>query len=207
MFWYVLFFREVNNFTNYISGKITPRIKFSDGMSIPVIGLGTYNIREQEEMDRVISDAIDVGYRHIDTAYEYNNEKLIGNTLEKLFKDNKIKRSDIFVTSKVWNTFHRKNKVIEGLKSSLHDLKLEYLDLGLIHWPMAYKEGKENHPKHTNGSSMDLDISVVETWRGMEDAYRMGLVKSIGVSNFNSEQLNRVMKQAFMKPVVNQVCP
>ena len=170
-----------------------------------MIGLGTYNIREQDVMDRVIEDAIDVGYRHIDTAFEYNNEKLIGNSLKKLYAQNKVKRSDIFVTSKVWNTFHRRSKVIEGLKQSLKDLQLDYLDLGLVHWPMAYKEGQENHPKHANGSTIDMDISVVETWRGMEDAYKMGLVKSIGVSNFNSEQLTRVLKQTFIKPVVNQV--
>ena len=152
----------------------------------------------------MIEDAIDVGYRHIDTAYEYDNEHLIGNTLKMLMDKNKIKRSDIFITTKVWNTFHRRDKVMEGLKRSLDSLGVDYVDLALIHWPMAYAEGQENHPKHANGSTVDLDVSVVETWRGMEDAYREGLAKSIGVSNFNSEQLARVMKQTFMKPVVNQ---
>ncbi|XP_054162258.1 aldo-keto reductase family 1 member B1-like [Oppia nitens] len=187
------------------NGQLAPKLRFTDGMRIPIIGLGTYDIRDQKLMDQVIEDAVDVGYRHIDTAYEYQNENLIGNTLKKLFNKNKIKRDDIFVTSKVWNTFHRRHKVIEGIKLSLNSLGLDYLDLALVHWPMAYKEGPENHPKHPNGSAINMDISVVETWRGMEDTYKLGLVKSIGVSNFNSEQLSRLLRETHIKPIVNQI--
>ncbi|CAG2119033.1 unnamed protein product, partial [Medioppia subpectinata] len=187
-----------------MSRERVPPIRLKDGMRIPIIGLGTYNIRDQKVMDRVIEDAVDVGYRHIDTAFEYNNEGLIGNSLQKLFDKKKIKRSDIFITSKVWNTYHRRRKVVEGMRASINNLGLDYLDLALVHWPMAYREGDENHPKQANGSSADLDISVVETWRGMEDAYKLGLVKSIGVSNFNSEQLTRVLRDTHIKPVVNQ---
>ncbi|CAG2175482.1 unnamed protein product, partial [Oppiella nova] len=114
-----------------------PNIRLTDGMRIPIIGLGTYNIREQNVMDQVIEDAIDVGYRHIDTAYEYNNENLIGKSIRKLMDRQKIERNSIFVTSKVWNTFHRRRKVVEGMRLSLKNLGLDYLDLALVHWPMA----------------------------------------------------------------------
>ena len=96
--------------------------------------------------------------------------------------------------------------MVEAIKLSLNNLGLDYLDLALIHWPLALKPGTGYlWPLDENNKTQDVNISVVETWKGMEDAHRLGLARSIGVSNFNSEQLTRVMKQAWMKPVVNQV--
>ena len=173
---------------------------------IPNIGLGTSRITDQNILDDLLPSAIRYGYRHIDTAYSYDNEKQIGNTLKQMMSNNTIKRDDIFITSKVWSTFHSRPKVVEAIRMSLSKLDLDYLDLALIHWPMAYIENTtELVPKHLNGSTIDVNISVIETWKGMEDAFYLGLTKRIGVSNFNSNQLTRIMKEARIKPVVNQV--
>ncbi|XP_054162256.1 1,5-anhydro-D-fructose reductase-like [Oppia nitens] len=188
-----------------VSAK-TPSIHFVNGFQIPIIGLGTYDMpTNQSVMDNIINVAIDIGYRHIDTAYIYQNEEMIGKTLRDIFANNKTKREDLFITSKVWSTYHKRSAVAEALKLSLNNLGLDYLDLALIHWPIAVRSGTGYlWPLDENNQTLDDDISVVETWKGMEDAYRLGLAKSIGVSNFNSEQLSRVLKHTFIKPVVNQ---
>src|SRR5690349_17754355 len=92
-------------------------------------------------MDRVISDAIDVGYRAIDTAYSYQNEALIGKSLKKLMDNNRVNRTDLYITSKVWSTFHKRSAVVNALKLSLNNLGLDYLDLALVHWPYSLKSG------------------------------------------------------------------
>src|SRR6185437_13864178 len=118
----------------------------------------------------------------------------------------KTKREDLFITSKVWNTYHKRSQVVEAMKLSLNMLGIEYLDLALVHWPVAWRSGTGSlRPLDQNNKTLNVDISVVETWKGMEDAYKLGLTKSIGVSNFNSEQLGRVLKESFIKPAVNQV--
>jgi diketogulonate reductase-like aldo/keto reductase len=152
-----------------------------------------------------VKEAINSGYRHIDTAYRYNNEKGIGNAIKELISQNHIKREDVFITSKVWNNFHSRPLVVEGLKLSLKNLGLEYLDLALVHWPTGFKEGKNTYPKFSNGSIIPSKAGILETWKGMEDALKLGLAKSIGVSNFNSVQLKRVLDEGEIKPVVNQV--
>ena len=187
--------------------SLTPSIELVDGRRIPQLGLGTYQMTDnQEVMNRVLNDAIELGYRHIDTAYIYQNERLIGNALKQMFETNKTKREDLFITSKVWSTYHKRSSVVEAMKLSLNNLGLDYLDLALVHWPLSLKQGTGFlWPLDQNNQTYDINISVVETWRGMEDAYKLGLAKSIGVSNFNSEQLTRVLKQTAIKPVVNQV--
>ncbi len=155
-----------------------------------------------------VEEAINSGYRHIDTAYFYNNEEGIGTALKNLIAQNRIKREDVFITSKVWNNFHSRPLVVEGLKISLKNLGLEYLDLALVHWPTGFKEGNDPFPKFSNGSIIPRTWqkdAYLETWKGMEDALKLGLTKSIGVSNFNSVQLKRVLDVAEIKPVVNQV--
>jgi diketogulonate reductase-like aldo/keto reductase len=155
-----------------------------------------------------IKEAINSGYRHFDTAYRYNNEKGIGTAVKELIAQNRIKREDVFITSKVWNNFHSRPLVVEGLKLSLKNLGLEYLDLALVHWPTGFKEGNDPFPKFSNGSIIPRTWqkdAYLETWKGMEDALKLGLTKSIGVSNFNSVQLKRVLDEGEIKPVVNQV--
>jgi diketogulonate reductase-like aldo/keto reductase len=155
-----------------------------------------------------IKEAINSGYRHFDTAYRYNNEKGIGTAVKELIAQNRIKREDVFITSKVWNNFHSRPLVVEGLKLSLKNLGLEYLDLALVHWPTGFKEGNDPFPKFSNGSIIPRTWqkdAYLETWKGMEDALKLGLAKSIGVSNFNSVQFKRVLDVAEIKPVVNEV--
>ncbi|XP_054161903.1 1,5-anhydro-D-fructose reductase-like [Oppia nitens] len=188
--------------TNYI-----PSVNLVNGKKIPIIGLGTYALTsDQNVMTKVINEAIDFGYRHIDTAYIYENEELIGRALNEIFQNNKTKRDDLFITSKVWNTYHKREQVVEAMKLSMNMLGVDYLDLALVHWPLAYRSGTGSlRPLNANNMTDDINISVVETWKGMEDAYKLGLAKSIGVSNFNSQQLTLILKEAFLKPVINQI--
>ncbi|XP_054161644.1 1,5-anhydro-D-fructose reductase-like [Oppia nitens] len=191
---------------NTSSGLQIPNIELVNGVIIPQIGLGTYQIQDEATAKRIIGEAIDVGYRHIDTAYHYQNEKFIGDKLKDLFDRNVINRDDVFVTTKVWNTFHRKDSVIRGLNESLQALGLKQVDLALIHFPMAFKEDTGEYiPVDSNGLTLDLNVDIYETWQGMEQAYHRGMARSIGVSNFNISQLQHIIKNGFVKPLVNQV--
>jgi diketogulonate reductase-like aldo/keto reductase len=120
-------------------------------------------------------EAINSGYRYIDTAYLYNHEKGIRNALKSLILQNRIKREDVYITSKVWNNFHSRPLVVEGLKMSLKNLGLEYLDLALVRWPTGFKEGNDPFPKFSNGSiilrTWQKD-DYLETWKGMEYALK-----------------------------------
>ncbi|XP_054159737.1 1,5-anhydro-D-fructose reductase-like [Oppia nitens] len=172
-----------------------------------MIGLGTFTITDEKLIKSVIKDGLEIGYNHIDTSYFYMNEQYIGQQLRQIFSrpNSPIKRRHIFVTSKLWNTYHSRKKVTEGLMLSLKRLNIKYLDLFLIHFPFGFEEGGEDLPLTPENTSRDSNISVVETWKGMEDVYRKGLVKSIGVSNFNVDQLCRLITQCQIKPVVNQI--
>ena len=188
-------------------------VELIDGHKMPMIGLGTYTIMDNATAQRIVEEAIEVGYRHIDTAYHYQNERFIGQKLNELFDTNVIKREDIFITTKVWNTFHKRESVIKGLNSSLQALGLKQVDLALIHFPLAFQEDPDESsylegtfiPVNEQGLTLDLDVDVAETWRGMEDALRAGLTKSIGISNFNITQVERILRTGSIKPVVNQV--
>lgn len=179
-------------------------VTLSNGQKIPVLGLGTWKSKPNE-VAQAVKDAIDVGYRHFDCAFIYQNEKEVGEALSSKFKENVVRREDVWVTSKLWNTYHEPHLVEVGLRKSLKNLQLEYLDLFLIHWPHGFRSGEELFPADGEGNTIFSDVDYVETWKAMEECVRKGLTKSIGLSNFNSEQVERVMKGATIKPVVNQV--
>ncbi|CAG2118825.1 unnamed protein product [Medioppia subpectinata] len=180
-------------------------ITLSNGRKMPVIGLGTYRATGDVIYNSVLT-ALDVGYRHIDTAYLYDNEKDIGRALKHAFSETKIKREDVFIVSKLWHTFHSRPLVTEAIEKSLNSLGLEYLDLYLIHFPFGLKEGtNETTPVDPQGNVLFSDVDYVETWKGMEDVLSKGLAKSIGLSNFNHEQIDRILSVAKVKPVINQV--
>lgn len=116
-----------------------------------------------------------------------------------------IFREDLFITSKLWNTFHRPDLVIPALKKTLANLNTPYLDLYLIHWPFAYKEESDSFPKDANDKILFSDVDYLDTWKVLEEAVDLGLTKSIGISNFNAAQTKRVLDSCRIKPAVNQI--
>ncbi|XP_055334890.1 1,5-anhydro-D-fructose reductase-like isoform X2 [Paramacrobiotus metropolitanus] len=154
---------------------------------------------EATKVCAAVKYAIDVGYRHFDCAYLYGNEKEIGQANAAKISEGIVTREELFVTSKLWNTFHSRAKVAEGVAISLKRLSLDYLDLFLIHFPMGYKEGRSSHP----GSYSDVDY--LETWKALEDVVDSGKVRAIGISNFNVPQTKRILDHCRIRPLCNQI--
>lgn len=161
---------------------------------MPVIGLGTWKSAE-EKIYQAVRWAIKAGYQHVDCAAVYGNEETVGQALHDAVAEGDIERKNLFVTSKLWNTAHKPADVRPALEQSLKDLQTDYLDLYLIHWPIA------EDPL----SGEALDIPQEETWAEMEKAQKDGLVRSIGVSNFTQTKLKDLMDKAEIMPAVNQV--
>lgn len=178
-------------------------LKFSNGASMPALGLGTWKSKPGEVYEAVKS-AIEVGYRHIDCAAIYGNEKEIGQALTECFTNGMVKREELWITSKLWNTSHARDKVIPALQKTLGDLQLDFLDLYLIHWPVAMPEGVGFPQKPEDLISLD-EMPISETWEGMEEAKEKGLAKHIGVSNFGIKHLSDLLAIAKEKPEMNQV--
>nr|CAH7735952.1 unnamed protein product [Callosobruchus chinensis] len=159
------------------------------------------------EVQEAVKHAIDVGYRHFDCARFYENEAEIGEAIREKIKEGVVKREDVFVTSKLWCTNMRPDLVEPTLRKTLADLGLDYLDLYLIHWPCAFKEGDNLMPEDPNneGKVLFSDVDYVDTWKAMENVYNKGLVKTIGISNFNKKQVTRLLENAKVVPAVNQI--
>ncbi len=153
----------------------------TNGVTMPVIGLGVLKSREGGEVEQAVETALEVGYRSIDTASAYRNEAGVGRAL----RNSSLDRESMFITSKVWNSDQGYDATLRAFDQSLERLKLDYLDLYLIHWPVAGK--------------------FVETWRALETLYREGRVRAIGLSNFLDPHLDLLLPQAEIKPMVNQI--
>jgi 2,5-diketo-D-gluconate reductase A len=164
------------------SATTVPTIALNNGVTIPQLGFGTYLIEPRYTKEAVLA-ALETGYRHIDTAEMYGNEKEVGQAL----RESGVDRADVFVTSKLNNGFHAYGDALAAFARSLDELKMEYLDLFLIHWPMPAVG------------------DYVETWKAMEEMYRSGRVKAVGVSNFQSRHLNRLFQETSVVPAVNQI--
>ncbi len=178
-------------------------LKFSNGDTMHAIGLGTWKATG-DEVKKAVKDALHVGYRHIDTAAAYGNEEKIGEALAEIFAEGEIFREDVFITSKLWNDSHAEGQVRPALEESLKKLKLDYLDLYLIHWPVAFKNGIDS-PKKPDDYLTPEEAPIIETWKQMEKAKNDGLAKHIGVSNFSEEKLKDLVSKATIKPEMNQV--
>lgn len=159
---------------------LTDKLTFHNGIGIPQVGLGVYKVSNEEVYDNVLS-ALQLGYRHIDTASFYENEEGVG----KAIRDSGIPREELFITSKVWNDEQGFTNALEAFYRSLNKLGLDYLDLYLVHWPVP-----------------DL---YKDTWRALEKIYEEKKVRAIGVSNFLSHHLDDLLRTANEKPVINQV--
>ncbi|RZT88514.1 2,5-diketo-D-gluconate reductase A [Pseudonocardia sediminis] len=161
---------------------MVPTIKLNDGVEIPQLGFGVFQIEPGQVAEKVKA-ALDIGYRHIDTAQMYENEEGVG----KAIADSGIPRDELFVTTKLNNDGHSRDLAAKKLDESLDRLGLEHVDLYLIHWPQPTQN------------------RYVETWQGFEDAKKAGKTRSIGVSNFNPEHLDRLAKETSTVPSVNQI--
>ncbi|MDY0913942.1 MULTISPECIES: aldo/keto reductase [Rathayibacter] len=159
-----------------------PTITLNNGVEIPQLGFGVFQIDPAETKDATLA-ALEVGYRHIDTAEMYGNEAGVGEAVRASGLD----RSEVFVTSKLNNGFHAREDALQAIDDTLAELKFDYVDLFLIHWPLP-KVG-----------------DYLETWKAMEEIYRSGKAKAIGVSNFQTNHLNRLRAEATIVPAVNQI--
>ncbi|MCM4158009.1 aldo/keto reductase [Gramella sp. AN32] len=179
------------------------KLKFKNGDQLDAIGLGTWKSKKGKVTDAV-KIALNNGYKHIDCAATYGNEAEVGAAFAEVFKNGKIKREDIWVTSKLWNNAHLKDDVIPALKETLKDLKLDYLDLYLIHWPVAFKPDAKN-PKGADDFLSLEEAPIIETWEALIEAKKQGLVRHIGVSNFSKEKLKDLISKTDEIPEMNQV--
>ena len=178
--------------------------KLNNGNSVPVLGLGTWE-SEKNLVGSAVKFAIaQAGYRHIDCASIYGNEKEIGEVLTNVV-NTAVKREELFITSKLWNTDHRPEHVEEACKKTLWDLRLEYLDLYLMHWGIAFRHRGDSEQFDEHGKIITDAVSIQETWQAMEDLVKKGLVRSIGVSNFTTTMLLDLFTYAKVKPTMNQI--
>ncbi|XP_071346233.1 aldose reductase-related protein 2 [Trachinotus anak] len=187
--------------------QVARTIELNDSRQMPVLGLGTWKASSlpRTTIQGAVEAAIAAGYRHIDTAFSYNNEVDIGKALRSKMQQGIIRREDMFIVSKLWCTHHASEDIPVCLNKSLSDLQLDYLDLYLVHFPVGLKKmGDELFPKK-DGKMLTTDIDYVDVWRGMEALQASGKVKSIGVSNFSILQLERLLALCRVPPAVNQV--
>nr|DBA30370.1 TPA: hypothetical protein GDO54_006363 [Pyxicephalus adspersus] len=181
----------------------------NDGHSMPVIALGTFspNISDIDTVKEAVKIALDVGYRHIDCAYIYRTEKGIGQVFQEKFEEGKLKREDVFYTTKLWGTFHQPHLVRPALEKSLAFLQMKYVHLFIIHFPISLQPGDKLFPVDENGMALLDYVDLQQTWEAMEKCKDAGLAKSIGVSNFTCQLLELILNKPNLKykPVCNQV--
>ncbi len=179
-----------------------PDLLLAGGDTLPAIGLGTWKSRRHEAVTAVTT-ALAAGYRHFDCASIYKNEAEIGETLQRAGATTK-RRRELFITSKLWNNAHLPRHVRPALEQTLRQLRLDYIDLYLIHWPVSFSADCE-HPKRPQQFLPPDEERILSTWRALEKLVHKGLIRNLGVSNFKLSRLQRLCREATIRPVVNQV--
>jgi len=189
-----------------VDANLIPKVTLSTGSKIPCVGLGTFGSDSvpAETVAETVNEAIHAGYRHIDCASVYGNEKEIGYVFAEIFKSGLLRREDMWITSKVWNDKH--DNVAESCRQSLRHLQIEYLDLYLVHWPFP-----NYHPPQCDVTSRSpnakpyIHENYMKTWQEMETLFDEGLVKHIGTSNMTIPKLKLLLKDAKTKPACNEM--
>ena len=184
--------------------KAATHLTLNTGAEMPVVGLGTWKADSGKVGEAVQYALTECGYGHVDCAWIYGNEKEIGGAFEKVFGSDKVKRDEVFITSKLWNSFHAKQNVAKACKETLSNLKLEYLDLYLIHWGLATPAGN-SEPLDEKGVLITDNVPIRETWEAMQELVKAGLVKAIGISNFTTAMILDLLTYATIVPAVNQI--
>ena len=173
--------------------SITDMYTLTNGVKIPCVGFGTWQVKDGTEAVTSVKTALELGYRHIDTAQVYGNEESVGAAV----KQSGVKREDIFITTKLWNDEHGYDKTMAAFEKSMKKLGMDYLDLFLIHWPnpIAFRDQWQK--------------ANAGTWKAFEELFKAGRVRSIGVSNFRKHHIEELLKTAAVTPMVNQIrlCP
>lgn len=191
-----------------IDPDAVPKRRLYTGAQMPAVGLGTFGSDRfsGEEVAKAVKEAISVGYRHIDCASVYGNEHLIGESIEYLIKEGVVKREELWITSKLWNNMHERGDVLIACAKSLKDLRLEYLDLYLIHWPFpnyhAPGVGVDSRDPHAKPY---IHEKFMETWFQMEKLVDAGLVRHIGTSNMTIPKLKLLLKDGRIRPACNEM--
>lgn len=164
-----------------MSLNINSMVRLNNGIEMPIFGLGVFRAEAGKETQKAVEHALEVGYRHIDTAWMYGNEKDVG----KAIKESGISREEIFVTTKLWNDHHGYDAALKAFDESLNNLGIEYIDLYLIHWPVPEKR--------------------LLSWKALENIYNERRAKAIGISNYTTDHLRELDKESLITPTVNQI--
>jgi D-xylose reductase len=190
-----------------------PTLGLATGAAIPVVGLGMWKVDNHVAPD-LVPEAIKLGYRHFDCACDYGNEPAVGEGLQRAISEGLCQRDELWITSKLWNTYHRPEHVREAINRTLNDLQMDYLDLYLIHFPIAlnfvpfakrYPPGWFLDPEATEPRMVEDRVPLYDTWEAMESLVVSGLVRNIGVCNFNCALLRDLLSYSRIHPAVLQV--
>ena len=172
---------------------------------IPALGFGTL-IPDPIDTKKATTVALEAGFRQFDSAERYRNEKEVGEAMQEVFKEGKIKREEVFIATKLWNNNHRPERVKPAFEASLKRLQLDYVDLYLIHTPFAFQPGDEQDPRDENGKVIyDAGVTLLDTWRALERLVDEGRCKAIGLSDVNLEKVKEIFEPARIKPAVVHV--